>query len=233
MSEFDEKRAFQRLQLSEPIPASLDDSDAMLLDLGVSGALIEHTFPLGIESTATLKFTYEDRNIEMECEVARSNSPQPLPDGVIPFPGIEVEPRSYQSGLRFVRAIGDSDELLRQLLSEHVARILRAQQANALGERDANIIDGDATITRLGAARRTADSGFLVYRLLPSGWQKTLALLPDQPEEGFTVAAFEDEKHLEGLCRAFESADEEGRRLIRLMAELSISEAQGLPTRKP
>ena len=45
---------------------------------------------------------------------------------------------------------------------------------------------------------------------------------PQQPTDGFTVAAYEDEEELETLCRTYEQADEEGRSLIRLVAELSV-----------
>ena len=231
MSEFEEKRAFQRLQLSEPIPATINDSKALLLDVGVSGALVEHTIPLEVGSQATLRFSYDGQSIELDCEVVRTTSPQPLPSGVVAFPGTEAQHRKYQSGLRFTDAIGQSDELLRQMLSDHVGRILRAQQANAMGNRAQNVIDGDATITRLGAAKRSSESGYYTFRLTPTGWKRTFALLPDQPSDGFTIAAFEvdDEEHVQGLCRAYQIADEEGRRLIRLMAELSISEARGVP----
>lgn len=231
MSDFEEKRAFQRLQLAEPIPATLNDSEALLLDIGVSGGLIEHTIPLEVGGQAILRFTYDGEPVELECEVIRSTSPQPLPSGVVAFPGTEAQHRKYQSGLRFTDAHGESDELLRQMLSDHVGRILRAQQANALGNRAQNVIDGDATITRLGAAKRSSESGYYAFRLTPTGWKRTFALLPDQPGDGFTVAAFEvdDEEHVQGLCRAYETADVEGRRLIRLMAELSISEARGVP----
>jgi hypothetical protein len=44
---------------------------------------------------------------------------------------------------------------------------------------------------------------------------------PEQPNNGFTVAAYEDDEELESLCQAYEIADEEGRRLIQLVAELS------------
>jgi hypothetical protein len=230
VSEFEEKRSFQRLQLAEPISATLNDAPAVVLDVGVAGALIEHAGPVEIGSQARLKFTYEGRTMEFECEVARSTAPPPLPSGVIQFPGTESPARNHQSGLRFLRGIGESDERLRLMLSEHVTRILRAQQANAMGAREQNVIDGDATITSLGAARRGAESGFYRFRLGPDGWKKTFALLPDQPLDGFTVAAFEDEAHLEGLCRAYEAADEQGRNLIRLMAELSIKDPSA---RKP
>jgi hypothetical protein len=229
MSDLEERRASQRLQLAEPIPAKLNDLDALLLDIGVAGALVEHGGSVVVGSDSNLRFDGPDGDIEFICEVVRSTSPQPLPAGVIPFPGAEVEERKYQSGLRFLQALGDSAERLRRMLAEHVDKILRAQQANAMGNREQNVIDGDSTITSLGAARRASESGFLVFRYGEDGWKKTFALLPDQPLDGFTVGAFEDERHLDGLCRAYEDADEQGRRLIRMMAELSINEAKGPP----
>ena len=44
---------------------------------------------------------------------------------------------------------------------------------------------------------------------------------PEQPSNGFTVAGYEDDEELESLCQAYQIADEEGRRLIKLVAELS------------
>ena len=46
---------------------------------------------------------------------------------------------------------------------------------------------------------------------------------PLQPEDGFTVASWEDEAELETLCRTYETSDDEGRQLIRLVAELSVN----------
>jgi len=40
------------------------------------------------------------------------------------------------------------------------------------------------------------------------------------------VPAFEDDDDITKLCEAYERADEEGRNLIRLVAELSTSEVK-------
>ena len=34
------------------------------------------------------------------------------------------------------------------------------------------------------------------------------------------------------LCHTFKNADEPGRKLIKMMAELSISQSEGIPTRR-
>ena len=48
-------------------------------------------------------------------------------------------------------------------------------------------------------------------------------MLPDQPENGFTVSAAEPDDQVELLCQTYESGDEESRRLTRLLAELSAA----------
>ena len=53
-----------------------------------------------------------------------------------------------------------------------------------------------------------------------------------QPANGFTVSAAETDENVSMLCDAYEAGDAENRRLIRIMAELSISKAEGIPTRR-
>jgi hypothetical protein len=66
--------------------------------------------------------------------------------------------------------------------------------------------------------------GLVRYRLRPDGtWIRSLTSERRQPEDGFTVAAYEYETDLEALCLAYEIADEEGRAMIRLVSELSVN----------
>ena len=79
------------------------------------------------------------------------------------------------------------------------------------------------TLMEIGGARRARIRGFQRYRLQPDGmWIQSTTRDPTQPPDGFTVAAYEHEEDLEVLCRAYEIADEEGRRLIRLVSEISV-----------
>ena len=58
------------------------------------------------------------------------------------------------------------------------------------------------------------------------GERELIAALEAMPgPDGFTVAAYEDEDELASLCETYEAADAEGRRLIRLLAELSSRNA--------
>ncbi|MDP9361523.1 MAG: hypothetical protein M3P29_08730 [Acidobacteriota bacterium] len=85
-------------------------------------------------------------------------------------------------------------------------------------------LDGNhLTLMDIGGARRTSVRGLQRYRLQLGGtWSQTTTSDPKRPADGFTVAAYEYEDDLETLCRAYEIADEKGRRLIRLVAELSV-----------
>jgi len=60
-------------------------------------------------------------------------------------------------------------------------------------------------------------------------WTKRPVFLPEQPSTGFTVAHTSDTDEMQRLCRVYEASDEEGRRLIRLFAELSVSDALAIP----
>jgi hypothetical protein len=99
--------------------------------------------------------------------------------------------------------------------------IERAREANAAGDRVHNIIAGDLTLT--AASELAPTEAFFTYRLGANGWKRRRSLLPDQPEDGFTVRASVPEDEIELLCRTYEKGDEESRRLTRLMAELSVS----------
>ena len=64
------------------------------------------------------------------------------------------------------------------------------------------------------------------YLFKGDAWWRVPTNSPSQPPNGFTVGGHEDDEELESLCRAYEIADEEGRRLIRLVAELSVLQAE-------
>ena len=106
-------------------------------------------------------------------------------------------------------------------MSRNHDEILRAQIANAAGDRAHNVIGADATLTT--ASDIPATDAFVSFRLGANGWKRRRSLLPDQPEDGFTVRASVPPEEIELLCLTYENGDEESRRLTRLMAQLSVS----------
>lgn len=206
----EERREFQRLRLDQPVEARLDGQEVKLIEIGVLGARIRHGFPLQGKKTGLLTLPWRGKSIELDCVVVRTS------------PGAAAG--QQESGLQFSRARGVSDELLRDMLSEKVRPVLEARRSEP-GSIPITDIDADVTI-------RPRDAGYFCYRLEGGQWQKTRAFLPEQPSVGFTVAKHEDAREVERLCRAYQNADAEGRRLIRLFAELSVSEAMQLPPRE-
>jgi hypothetical protein len=197
----DDRRQFQRLRLPRPILALIDGENALLLDIGVNGAFVEHHGVLEPGSRFRLSFRWQGEELAFICEVARSQ---------------RVRNSVSHSGVRFIEAVGDSASGLQQMMATFVGRVLAAQRANASGDHDSN-----AFLGAIGDARRTRSHGYITYRLRDGAWTREATTSPQQPADGFTAGAFEDEEELEALCRTYDDADEEGRNLIRLVAELS------------
>lgn len=202
-----ERREFQRLQLDPPVEGTLRDAGVTLIEIGVLGARVEHDEPLDA-SGGELRFGYGGGEIALRCEVVRTAT-------------VAAGGRS-QSGLRFVAAVGESGDRLRSMLAQLVSKALEDLRSQTLAGIDH--IDGDRTV-------RGADAGFLSYRFEGGAWRRRRVFLPEQPSSGFTVARSEDSEEMQRLCRVYQASDEEGQRLIRMFAELSVSASLNIPPR--
>jgi len=205
-----DRREFQRLRLSKPILTLIDGESALMLDIGVGGAFLEHYGEMQPGHRFRLSFRWQGADVVFMAEVARSM--------IVRTPGGDGRSIVSHTGVRFIESIGNSDELLQQMIATFVGRVLAAQRANAAGDsKDAT------TLAELGEARRSRSRGlFVSFRYRDGAWWRVPTDSPKQPLDGFTVAAHEDEHELDTLCRSYEAADEEARRLIRLVAELSV-----------
>lgn len=208
-----DRREFQRLKLAKPILALMDSANALILDIGMAGAFLEHYGVTEPGKRFRLMFRWQGEDVEFVCEVARTS--------VVRQPAGDGKSLLSHTGVQFMEAVGDSTERLQDLIATFVGRILAAQRANAAGEE--NHHQSAMILDSLGDARRKRSRGYVSYRLRDHRWWRVPTGSPVQPEDGFTVADFEDETELETLCRTYETSDEEGRRLIRLVAELSLS----------
>jgi len=202
----DERREFQRLLLSPATPATLGADEVAIVEIGVLGARVRHATPLSSDR-GELRFESNGASVTMRCEVVRTLTHDEL-----------------ESGLRFVAAIGDSGDRLRDMLADLVTRELEERRDATNAKFVRTPIDGDKTV-------RGKDAGFLCFRLEGNVWTKRRVFLPEQPSSGFTVARGEDGDEMQRLCSVYQASDEEGRRLIRLFAELSVSGALEIPPR--
>jgi hypothetical protein len=194
----DERRAFQRLTLAEPLDGWFGDFAVRLVDVSASGAQIEFDDPIPHDARGLLRFFWRGSDVEILAETARLIHHQRM-------------------GVKFL----EESEPLRALLAMSAAEVLRALEANARGDRAANVI-GDETLT---SAWRTQATGYVSWVFENDAWQLHPSSDPEQPENGFTISAGETEEQVEMLKQTYETGDEEARTLTRMLAQLSVADA--------
>lgn len=194
----DERRAFQRLTLAEPLDGWFGDFGVRLVDVSASGAQIEHDDPIPSDARGLLRFFWRGSEVEILAETARLIHEQ-------------------RTGVKFL----EESEALRRLLAMSAAEVLRALEANARGDRAANVV-GEETLT---SAWRSQVTGYVCWTFENDAWKPHPSHDPEQPENGFTISAGEADDQVEMLKRTYESGDTEARKMTRMFAQLSCTEA--------
>lgn len=192
----DERRAYQRLTLTEPLDGWFGDFSVRLVDVSASGAQIEHDEPIPADARGLLRFFWRGHEVEILASTARTI-------------------QENRSGVHFL----EESETLRGLIAMSAADILRALEANARGDRGANVI-GDETLT---SAWHRPIAGYVSWIFEGGAWSARPSRDAGQPANGFTISAAEAEDQVEMLRRTYESGDSEARRLTRMLAELSVA----------
>lgn len=210
-----ERREFQRLKLTKPILATMRGVNALILDIGVAGAFVEHYGRVTPGERFSLVFRWQGQDVEFSCEVMRTS--------IVRSPGGDGESDVSQTGVRFLEGVADAAARLQDLMASFLGHIMAAQKANAAGDK---AHPGEQILARLGEARRMRARGFVAWHLANGEWTSSPTESRRQVSNGFTVGSFEDEQEVLTLCRAYEAADEEGRDLIRMIAELSTLKEQ-------
>jgi hypothetical protein len=198
----EERREFQRLRLDPPLTGMFGPTPVSIVETGVLGARLHHLEPLEAQR-AELRFHWNGQDVVMRCEAVRNIT-------------------ADQTGVRFLAALGDSGDRLRTMLAALVEKALHERNDTSATRLQIRKVDGDKTI-------RGIDAQFVSYRLESGAWRRRYVFLPEQPAAGFTVARGEDAAEMQRLCEVYEASDDEGRRLIRLFAELSVSGALQIP----
>jgi hypothetical protein len=210
----DERREHQRLRLARPILATLDQAsaqgNALILDLGMTGAFLEHYGEPRPGTRCHLSFRWYGEEVTYLSEIVHT--------AVVRQRGGNGLQALSHTGVYFLEPVGDSAARLQELMTSFVSRVFEAQRANAAGDPSTSA----AILAGLGAARRKRTPGFVTCRLEDGRWVRTASDTPRQPENGFTLPAWEEESELDTLCRTYETADADGRSLVRTLAELSV-----------
>lgn len=209
-----ERRRYGRIRLDESLRARFGELPVRILELSVVGFLIAHEGRVASGTTRRLALLWQGSTIELECTIVRST--------LYRLAKNLGEKSIYHTGLRIERYEGDDFDRLRAVIFDRILRALEEMKANAKG------------IPPLAAYMYQPEKGELFRRceLVDGTWRKTETIRARQPENGFTISAEVDPSHVKMLCDAWELTTSEGRRLTQLLAELSISTAEGIPTRR-
>lgn len=209
-----ERRRSGRIRLDEVLRARFGETPVVVLELSVVGFLIAHEGRLPPPTTAPLVLAWQESTIGLECAVVRTS--------LYRLARNLGEKSVYHTGLRIVRYAGDDFDRLRHFIAERIMRALAEMKANARG------------IPPLSAYMYQPGKGELYLRceLVNGTWRKTETIRTQQPPNGFTISVEVDPEHVAMLCDTWEQTTAEGRRLTQLLAELSISRAEGIPTRR-
>jgi hypothetical protein len=208
------KREFERVHFEHPIPARLSGQPVALLDLAIGGARLLGTTRVPPASDHALEVDWEGETIRLKCSVTRCV--------IQAFAAKKDDKSTYEIGVRIVETVGDADKKLHHMIADFVLRAIDEQRANWNGVPPAGPyvhIEGKG-----GRYRRC--------QFFNGGWQIAETTQPEQPINGFTVSADVSPKYLQMLCQTWERTDAEGKRLTRILAELSINKAEGVPTRR-
>ena len=209
-----ERRRYGRIKLDTPLPAAFGDLDVRVIELSVVGFLVAHEGRLETGTVRQFSLEWQGAPILLECSVARST---------LYRLGKALGAKSiYHTGLRIVRFESDGFIRLRELIADRIVRALDEMKANARG------------IPPLAAYMYQPEKGDLFRRCewIDGQWRISETIRAAQPQSGFTVSAEVDPAHVKMLCETWEKTTDEGRRLTRMFAELSISKGEGVPTRR-
>ncbi len=208
-----ERRRYEHLTLTRPVSARYGSEKVFVLDLSINGARVAHQHRTLEAPTEQFRFEWQGFELAFDAEVSRTSS-EPTTIGASTV---------YESGLFFFGSVGDSEKNIRELIADQIMRVLDERKANARG-----IPPIAATYVKTGSK----SGGYMTWRLVGSTWKSAPSDSSDQPADGFTVSANESKDQVQMLCSTYQNSDFEGRKMIRKMAELSVSTPDGVATRK-
>jgi hypothetical protein len=203
------------VKLPQPLGGRAGAARVFLVDASVEGIRVAHQGALPkLGETCRLSFDWHGHPIELDCKV--------IHNALFKLAKADGEKSVYHAGLQITDADNASRTNLKTLISDCVARALDEQKANARGV--------PATVAQSFQTGKGND--FIRCEFVDGTWRKTTTSRPEQPANGFTISAEEGREQIDMLCETFQNADPAGRKLIRTLAEMSISKAEGVPTRR-
>lgn len=243
---FEQKRNAERLPLDSPILATVNGLTATILELSAIGCKIEHHEKLSIGGVANLRFRWENETIEIRARVARMQLRSMTAAGMVYESGLKFADSLAEAPdvIRYIVA-----SLAKEDLPPQIAPVVHTPPEPALEievdepeEADIDVgsvgtpasaleVDDDfdyvpfdefEDIDLSGPPRRVVGE-YIECRMDEQGrWHRRKVDAPVQPTEGF-ITTPQDDAELDMLCKTYEYADPDTRRLIRISLELTAT----------
>jgi len=209
-----DRRRYGRVHLSPPFRGEIDGIPAAVSEISLTGTRLMHEQRLPQTTAHQIRFPWNQYTIRLRGEIIRTTIKRLAKKA--------GETTLYESGIRITEAVGESEALLREMIADYVVRCINEQVANAQG------------IPPLAAYSYQSGKGdrFRRCELVHGTWRKVETVDPEQPSNGFTISADVDPREVDILCKTWELCNAEGRRLTQVLAQLSISKKEGIPTRR-
>lgn len=203
------------MRLLEPLPGKIGGRRIFVLDLSRDGLRVAHQDSIGAPGERfRIEFTWDGHHVAVDATLTHSRMQRAA--------GVANTRSVYHSGFTIVAASRATDQELRAIIAWHVERALDEQKANARG------------IPAMAARSFQTGSGkeYIRHIYTAGAWHQTHTTEASQPPNGFTISAAESRDEVHMLRSAWEAGDGAARAIIQKMAELSISRAEGIPTRR-
>jgi hypothetical protein len=202
------RRRLQRIQLATPLAGRVGSSEVAVTDLSLSGAGMTHRGPFQVGASVQLQFSWNGEQVILPATVLRSR--------LVGFSGGTEKATLYESGLLFEQKVVAQQTVLRRMIELRIERAIEEQRANARGE-----APRECSAEEISPVR---ECGYVCLRLEEDRWRRAKTRNPEQPAEGFTVRASEDPDQLDMLCSVYERCDPWMKKMIRILARISVSE---------
>lgn len=205
------QRQFLSVHLHHPIPGHVGSTLVYITRVSLTHLTAVHESEL-TTNPATVVFEWNGEVVQMTGRVLRSTKAR------------EKARELFASEIELSHIEDDSLTAMRKLIGQQVERALDEQMSNAQGVPAVN-----AVAYQTGAASQ----GYVRCTLQPDNtWLKVETRDAEQPVLGFTISRGESDEEIDMLCAVFQRSDEGGRKMIRQLAEISVSQRLGVPTRK-
>jgi hypothetical protein len=191
----DQRRVAERIELQNPIEATLVDFPARVVEISLVNCKLEHADKVPMGSNVMLQFEWSGEKIRLKGKLLRSE--------MRPAKGKMM----YVSAMEFAQKLEDAPPPLRRLLASLVS------WSSPAAEEEIEEIESSAEIP-----------AYVRCTWVDEEWVPLRTNDPKQPLLGFTMMAPDTDQEIDDFCKTYTMADPETQRMIRLSFELAIAD---------